>query len=418
MISVWLYSSLSAVPWPVIIPVKCGALGPVNNEGFMENTVAASSEEVQMFRDMVLRFFEQEVLPHYDSWEKNHKMPRDMWRTLGAAGMLLVDFPEEYGAAGASFDVCQMIQQEMCRLGLHGLATGYNIHANIVAPYILNIANQQQKDRWLPGMATGEILTAIAMTEPGAGSDLAGMRTTAVKEGDEYVLTGSKTFITNGNEAEMIIVCAKTDPSKGSKGISLFLVDTSLPGFSTGKPINKMGQHCSDTAELFFENMRIPTDSLLGEEGKGFVYLMQELPRERLGCAVQAIGHAQGALDLTVEYVKERKAFGQSVAQFQNTRFKLAQCNTELEMCKALLEKNMVKYQNQQMTVTDAAVLKLSATEMQLTMVNECLQLFGGYGYTDEYPISRFYRDARVQTIYAGSSEIMKEMIARDLLGR
>jgi len=384
----------------------------------MENTVAASSEEVQMFRDMVLRFFEQEVLPHYDSWEKNHKMPRDMWRTLGAAGMLLVDFPEEYGAAGASFDVCQMIQQEMCRLGLHGLATGYNIHANIVAPYILNIANQQQKDRWLPGMVTGDVLTAIAMTEPGAGSDLAGMRTTAVKEGDEYVLNGSKTFITNGNEAEMIIVCAKTDPSKGSKGISLFLVDTSLPGFSTGKPINKMGQHCSDTAELFFENMRIPADSLLGEEGKGFVYLMQELPRERLGCAVQAIGHAQGALDLTVEYVKERKAFGQSVAQFQNTRFKLAQCNTELEMCKALLEKNMVKYQNQQMTVTDAAVLKLSATEMQLTMVNECLQLFGGYGYTDEYPISRFYRDARVQTIYAGSSEIMKEMIARDLLGR
>jgi len=384
----------------------------------MENTVAASSDEVQMFRDMVLRFFEQEVLPHYDSWEKNHKMPRDMWRTLGAAGMLLVDFPEEYGAAGASFDVCQMIQQEMCRLGLHGLATGYNIHANIVAPYILNIANQQQKDRWLPGMVTGEVLTAIAMTEPGAGSDLAGMRTTAKKEGDEYVLTGSKTFITNGNEAEMIIVCAKTDPSKGSKGISLFLVDTSLPGFSTGKPIDKMGQHCSDTAELFFENMRIPADALLGEEGKGFVYLMQELPRERLGCAVQAIGHAQGALDLTVEYVKERKAFGQSVAQFQNTRFKLAQCNTELEMCKALLEKNMVKYQRQQMTVTDAAVLKLSATEMQLTMVNECLQLFGGYGYTDEYPISRFYRDARVQTIYAGSSEIMKEMIARDLLGR
>jgi len=384
----------------------------------MENTVAASSEEVQMFRDMVLRFFEQEVLPHYECWEKNHKMPRDMWRTLGAAGMLLVDFPEEYGAAGASFDVCQMIQQEMCRLGLHGLATGYNIHANIVAPYILNIANQQQKDRWLPGMVTGDVLTAIAMTEPGAGSDLAGMRTTAKKEGDEYVLNGAKTFITNGNEAEMIIVCAKTDPSKGSKGISLFLVDTSLPGFSTGKPINKMGQHCSDTAELFFENMRIPADSLLGEEGKGFVYLMQELPRERLGCAVQAIGHAQGALDLTVEYVKERKAFGQSVAQFQNTRFKLAQCNTELEMCKALLEKNMVKYQNQQMTVTDAAVLKLSATEMQLTMVNECLQLFGGYGYTDEYPISRFYRDARVQTIYAGSSEIMKEMIARDLLGR
>jgi len=417
MLSGWLYSSLWVRAWLAIIVINNVSQRGLN-EGFMVNATDTSSEEVQMFRDMVLRFFEQEVLPHYDSWEKNHKMPRDMWRTLGAAGMLLVDFPEEYGAAGASFDVCQMIQQEMCRLGLHGLATGYNIHANIVAPYILNIANQQQKDRWLPGMVTGDVLTAIAMTEPGAGSDLAGMRTTAVKEGEEYVLNGSKTFITNGNEAQMIIVCAKTDASAGSKGISLFLVDTSLPGFSTGKPIDKMGQHCSDTAELFFENMRIPADSLLGEEGKGFVYLMQELPRERLGCAVQAIGHAQGALDLTVEYVKERKAFDQSVAQFQNTRFKLAQCNTELEMCKALLEKNMVKYQTQQMTVTDAAVLKLSATEMQLTMVNECLQLFGGYGYTDEYPISRFYRDARVQTIYAGSSEIMKEMIARDLLGR
>jgi acyl-CoA dehydrogenase len=384
----------------------------------MTNVADAVNEDVQMFRDMVLRFFEQEVLPHYDTWEKNHKMPREMWNTLGTAGMLLVDLPEEYGTAGTRFEVCQMIQEEMCRLNLHALATGYNIHANIVAPYILNIGNKQQKDRWLPPMATGEVLTAIAMTEPGAGSDLAGMRTSAVKDGDEYIINGSKTFITNGNEANMIIVCAKTDPAAGSKGISLFLVDTSLPGFSTGNPIDKIGQHCSDTAELFFENMRIPADALLGEEGKGFVYLMQELPRERLGCAVQAIGHAQGALDITVEYVTERKAFGQSVSQFQNTRFKLAQCNTELEMCRALLEKHMDKYQRQKMTVNDAAMLKLAATEMQLTMVNECLQLFGGYGYTDEYPISRFYRDARVQTIYAGSSEIMKEVIARGLLGR
>jgi len=375
-------------------------------------------EEVQMFRDMVLRFLDQEVLPHYDSCEKNHKTPREIWNTFGAAGMLLVDFPEKYGAAEASFDVCQMIQEEMCRLGLHGLATGYNIHANIVAPYILNIANDEQKDRWLPGMVSGEVLTAIAMTEPGAGSDLAGMRTSAVKDGDDYILSGSKTFITNGNSADLIIVCAKTDTNAGSKGISLFLVDTSLDGFSTGNPIDKMGQHSSDTAELFFENMRIPSSALLGQEGRGFIYLMQELPRERLGCAVQAIGHAQGALDLTVDYVTERKAFGQSVSQFQNTRFKLAQCNTELELCRALLEKHMDKYKRHEMTVTDAAMLKLAATEMQLTMVNECLQLFGGYGYTDEYPISRFYRDARVQTIYAGSSEIMKEVIARDLLGR
>jgi len=384
----------------------------------MSATEDSYNEEIQMFRDMVLRFLEQEVLPHYDTWEKNHKMPREMWNTMGSAGLLLVDFPEKYGAAEASFDVCQMIQEEMCRLGFHGLGTGYNIHANIVAPYILNIGTEEQHDRWLPGMVTGEVVTALAMTEPGAGSDVAGMRTNAIKDGDEYVLNGSKTFITNGNDADMIIVCAKTDIHAGSKGISLFLVDTSLPGFSTGKPIEKMGQHCSDTAELFFENMRIPSNALLGEEGKGFVYLMQELPRERLGCAVQAIGHAQGALDLTCDYVKDRKAFGQSISQFQNTRFKLAECQTELEMCRALLEKHMQKYQRGEMTVTDAAMLKLAATEMQLTMVNQCLQLFGGYGYTDEYPISRFYRDARIQTIYAGSSEIMKEVIARGILGR
>jgi len=384
----------------------------------MSATQDNNSEEIQMFRDMVLRFLEQEVLPHYDTWEKNHKMPREMWNTLGSAGMLLVDFPEKYGAADASFEVCQMIQEEMCRLGFHGLATGYNIHANIVAPYVLNIGTKEQHERWLPGMVSGEVLTALAMTEPGAGSDVAGMRTNAIKDGDEYVLNGSKTFITNGNDANMIVVCAKTDIHAGAKGISLFLVDTSLPGFSTGKPIEKMGQHCSDTGELFFENMRIPSNALLGEEGKGFVYLMQELPRERLGCAVQAIGHAQGALDLTCDYVKDRKAFGQTVSQFQNTRFKLAQCQTELELCRALLEKHMYKYKTGEMTVTDAAMLKLSATEMQLTMVNECLQLFGGYGYTDEYPISRFYRDARIQTIYAGSSEIMKEVIARGILGR
>jgi acyl-CoA dehydrogenase len=384
----------------------------------MSTYTDAQNEEIEMFRDMVLRFLEQEVRPHYDEWEKNHKTPRQMWHTLGSAGMLLVDFPEKYGAAGASFDVCQMIQEEMCRMNFHALATGYNIHANIVAPYILNIGTRQQQDRWLPPMVTGEVLTALAMTEPGAGSDVAGMRSNAVKDGDDYILNGSKTFITNGNTADMIIVCAKTDTSLGAKGISLFLVDTTLPGFSTGKPIEKIGQHSSDTAELFFENMRIPGDALLGEEGKGFVYLMQELPRERLGCAVQAIGHAQGALDITCDYVKDRKAFGQSISQFQNTRFKLAQCQTDLELCRALLEKHMDKYKREEMTVTDAAMLKLAATEMQLTTVNECLQLFGGYGYTDEYPISRFYRDARIQTIYAGSSEIMKEVIARKILGR
>lgn len=378
----------------------------------------SNAEEIQLFRDMVLRFLEQEILPHYEEWEANHHTPKEIWQTMGQAGLLLVDLPEKYGAADTSFDVAQMIQEEMCRLGLHALATGYNIHANIVAPYIWNIGTEQQKQEWLPSMVSGDVLTALAMTEPGAGSDVAAMRTVAQKAGDEYILNGSKTFITNGNMADMIIVCAKTDSQAGAKGISLFLVDTSLPGFSTGSPIHKIGQHSSDTAELFFEDMRIPADALLGQEGQGFVYLMQELPRERLGCAVQAIGHAQGALDLTIEYVTERKAFGQRVGQFQNTRFKLAECQTELELCRAMFEKHMDMFKRNEMTVTDAAMLKLAATEMQLKMVNECLQLFGGYGYTDEYPISRFYRDARVQTIYAGSSEIMKEVVARGMLGR
>ena len=377
-----------------------------------------TNEELSMFRDMVKRFLAQEVFPHYDDWESAHIIPREFWRTMGEAGLLLVDFPEKYGAAGSSFDVCQMIQEEMSYAGLHGLATGYNIHANIVGPYVDNIATDAQKDKYLPRMVSGEIITAIAMSEPGAGSDLASMRTSAIRDGDEYVINGSKTFITNGIHADMVIVCAKTDPSLGAKGISLFMVDAALPGFARGKKIEKIGQHCSDTAELFFDNLRVPADALLGQEGKGFAYLMQELPRERLGCAVQAIGHAHGALDRTIEYVTERKAFGQSVSQFQNTRFKLAESKVQLELCRAMLEKLMDKFSLGKMTVEDAALIKYASTEMQLTMVNECLQLFGGYGYTDEYPISRYYRDARVQTIYAGSSEIMKEVIARGILGR
>jgi len=375
-------------------------------------------QELDMFRDMVQRFLKEEVEPNYERWEHDHLMPKEFWRTMGNAGVLLVDMDEQYGAANASFEVSMMIQEEMCSSGYHSLATGYNIHANIVAPYINNIGTQAQRDKWLPGMATGEIVTALGMTEPSAGSDLAALRSKAVKDGDEYVLNGSKVFITNGLHADMVIVAAKTDPSAGAKGVSLFMVDTSLPGFSTGKKIEKMGQHSSDTAELFFSDVRVPADALLGQEGRGFIYMMEELPRERLGCAMQAIGHARGALELTAEYVTERKAFGQKVSQFQNTRFKLAEVKIDLELCQALVEKYMVKFDKGEMTVEDAAVVKYATTEMQLRAVNECLQLFGGYGYTDEYPISRFYRDARVQTIYAGSSEIMKEIVARGVVGR
>ncbi len=376
------------------------------------------NEELDMFRDMVQRFLKEEVEPNFEQWEHDHLMPKEFWRTMGDAGILLVDLDEQYGAANASLDVSMMIQEEMCAAGYHALATGYNIHANIVAPYIDNIGTQEQRDKWLPGMVTGEIVTALGMTEPSAGSDLAALRTKAIKDGNEYVLNGSKVFITNGIHADMVIVAAKTDPSAGAKGVSLFLVDTSLPGFSTGKKIEKMGQHSSDTAELFFSDVRLPANALLGQEGRGFIYMMEELPRERLGCAMQAIGHARGALEITAEYVTERKAFGQKISQFQNTRFKLAEIKIELELCQALVEKYMLKFDQGLMTVEDAAVVKYATTEMQLRTVNECLQLFGGYGYTDEYPISRFYRDARVQTIYAGSSEIMKEIVARGVVGR
>jgi len=373
------------------------------------------NEEMNLFREMTIRCLEQEISPHYEQWEEEHATPRGIWNTLGQAGLLGPDLPEMYGAAETSFEVSQMITYEMSRMGFGGLSSGYNIHSNIVMPYILHIGTDQQKQQWLPKMVTGEVLSAIAMTEPGAGSDLAGMTTSAVKDGDDWVLNGSKVFITNGIYADLVVVCAKTDPNAGSKGISLFLVDTTLPGFNRGKSIRKIGQHSSDTAELFFENMRVPANALLGEPGKGFVYLMQELPRERLGVASQAVGAADGALALTIDYVKERKAFGQAISEFQNTRFTLAGCKTQIEANRALLNSCLDKYSRQEMTVDDAAILKLSATEMQVQVIDQCLQMFGGYGYTAEYPISRFYVDARIQTIYAGTSEIMKEVISRSM---
>lgn len=376
------------------------------------------TEQLSLFREMTQRALEQEVAPYYDVWEKAGQTPRELWQTLGNAGMLCVDLPEEYGAAGASFEVAQMVIGEMSRMGFGGLASGHNIHSNIVAPYLLHIGSEAQKNRWLPAMVSGDIVGAIAMTEPGTGSDLAALRTSAVRDGDDWIINGSKIFITNGLQADLVIVCARTSPNAGAKGISLFLVDTRLPGFSRGKGIQKIGQHSSDTAELFFDNLRIPADALLGEENKGFVYLMQELPRERLGCATQAIWATDGALALTLEYVAERIAFGQRIGSFQNTRFTLAEVKTQLELCRAYYQQCMTKYNEGIMTVEDAALLKLSATEMQCKAADQCLQLFGGYGYTTEYPISRFYVDARVQTLYAGTSEIMKEVIARALLGR
>ena len=376
------------------------------------------SEEMTLFRDMARRAFEAEISPHYEQWEEQHMVPRELWRTLGAAGLLCADVDEAYGAAGTSPHVTLMLIEELSRMGFGGFASGFGIHSNIVAPYLSRHGTEEQKQQWLPKMVTGDAVGALAMTEPGAGSDVQAIRTNAVRDGDEWILNGSKIFITNGMHADLVIVAAITDPGKGAKGTSLFLVDTSLPGFERGKKIEKIGQHASDTALLFFQDMRLPAAALLGQENKGFVIMMEELPRERLGIAAQAVASAEGALDLTVAYVLERKAFGQAIGSFQNTRFKLADVRTQIALNRALYEQCADEYSRGELTADKAAMLKLASCEMQCDTIDECLQLFGGYGYTVEYPISRFYTDARIQRIYGGSSEIMRELVARSILGR
>ncbi|WFE71505.1 acyl-CoA dehydrogenase family protein [Halomonas sp. M1] len=372
----------------------------------------------ELFHAMISRCLAQEVAPFYPQWEEAGEIPRSLWRALGAAGLLGIDLDDTWGGAGADIAITQLALEEISRQGFGGLASAYNIHANIVMPYLQNLGTNEQRETWLPAMALGECLGAIAMSEPHAGSDLAAMKTRASKTTEGWELNGSKLFITNGQVADLVIVCAKTDPSAGAKGVSLFLVDTTLPGFSRGKPIKKIGQHASDTAELAFDQLLLPHSALLGEEGAGFRYLMQELPRERLGVGAQALGAVEGALALTLDYVTQRHAFGQRVADFQNTRFTLAEIKAQLDMARAYFDQCVDKYRHGTMTSTDAAILKLQLSELQCRAVDRCLQLFGGYGYTHEYPISRFYLDARVQTIYAGSSEIMKEVVARSLLGK
>ena len=376
------------------------------------------NEELTLFRDMARRAFEQLISPHYEAWEEQHLVPRELWNQLGEAGLLCPDMPEAYGGAGTSPQVCFAMIEELSHMGFGGFASGYGIHSNIVAPYIEHFGTEEQKQLWLPKMVSGEAVGALAMTEPGAGSDVQGIRTSAVRDGDEWVLNGSKIFITNGIHADVVVVAAITDPGKGAKGTSLFLVDSSLPGFDKGKKIEKIGQHASDTAELFFQDVRLPANALLGELNKGFVIMMTELPRERLGIAAQAIAAAEGALEITVDYVQERKAFGQTIASFQNTRFTLADVKTEIAINRAFYEKCADQYTRDELTSDDAAMLKYAATEMQCKTIDQCLQLFGGYGYTAEYPISRYYTDARIQRIYGGSSEIMRELVARSIVGR
>jgi acyl-CoA dehydrogenase len=374
--------------------------------------------EYELFRDNVRRFLEKEIAPFYEKWEKESWMPREIWNKLGENGLLCVDQSEEHGGAGVPFQFSMLILEEMARAGLASLGTGVSVHSDIVAPYVQHIGTEEQRAYWIPKLASGECVGGIGMTEPGAGSDLASIRTTAIKQGDHYVLNGSKTFISNGQHAGLIVLAAKTDPNAGAKGVSLFLVDTSLPGFSKGRNLEKIGLHSQDTSELFFDNVKLPLNSLLGEEGKGFAYMMQELPRERLNIAVLGVYAAEGVLDKTVEYVKDRKAFGAPLAQLQNTRFTLAQCKTDIECNKAFLNQCIERYTQGKLDVPTAAMIKLSTTDLQGRVADACLQMHGGYGYMVEYPVSRAYVDARIQRIYGGANEIMKEVIARSLVGR
>lgn len=374
--------------------------------------------EIELFRTNVRKYLEREIAPHYAQWEKDEILPREVWTGLGENGFLCVDVPEQYGGFGAPFRLSAIVVEEASRMGFGGLASNISVHSDIVAPYILHLGTEEQKQTWLPRMVTGEAIGAIGMTEPGAGSDLQGMKTRAEKDGDSYVINGQKTFITNGQHCDVIVLATKTDPNAGSRGMTLFTVDTSLPGFARGRNLEKMGHHCADTSELFFENVRVGADQILGGEGKGFANLMNELPRERLILAIGAIGACEGMLERTTTYVQERKAFGQSVAQFQNTRFKLANLKAQVEVNKAFVAQCTDQYDEGALTAVNASIAKYTTTELQGVVADQCLQLFGGYGYMQEYPISRDYVDARIQRIYGGTSEIMLEIVARDLLGR
>jgi len=377
-----------------------------------------SKHELDLFRDSVSKLLQAEVAPHYEAWEKASIVPRALWNTLGDAGLLCVDLAEDCGGCAAPFRYSVVVGEELARMGFGALATNVMVHSDIVAPYLSHLGTHEQKERWLPRMASGATVGAIAMTEPGAGSDLQAIRTGAVKDGDAYVLNGSKTFITNGQHADLVIVAAKTDPTAGAKGISLFLVDASLPGFSRGRNLDKIGQHSGDTSELFFSDLRVPASALLGAEGRGFAYLMNELPRERLMIGALGVAAARGALDLTIAYVQERELFGQKLSQLQNTRFELARMETECRVNAAFVDHCIEQYERGELDAATASMAKYSATEMQYRVSDGCLQLFGGYGYSSEYPISRAFVDARVQRIYGGTSEVMKEIIARSLLGR
>ncbi|QIO09402.1 acyl-CoA dehydrogenase family protein [Acinetobacter lanii] len=378
----------------------------------------AYDADLELFRDNFKRFMNEHVAPYYEQWERDGIMPRSIWHLLGENGYLCVDVPEAYGGYGVPTEYSLMLVEESSRAGFAALSTGISCHSEIAAPYILNIANEEQKQYWLPKMVSGEVVGAIGMTEPGAGSDLQAIRTSAILQGDHYLLNGSKTFISNGQHADLVVLAVKTDPQARAKGVSLLLVDTHLDGFKKGTNLEKIGLHSQDTSELFFDNVKVPANQLLGQAGQGFAYMMQELPRERTSIAATALGAIRGCIDLATQYVKERQAFGQAVGSFQNTRFVLAQAKIDELATAAFYNQNLALYKEGKLDVETAAALKSFSTDMQMKIADNLLQLFGGYGYMTEYPISRFFVDARIQRIYGGTNEIMKEIVARGILGR
>jgi acyl-CoA dehydrogenase len=372
--------------------------------------------EHEMFRDAFRKFLQEEAVPFHDQWEKEGQVSRNLWKKAGENGFLSPTVPEAYGGVGGDFRFNAIVDEEIANFGLSGI--GFGLHSDIAVPYIMAYGTEAQKQKYLPGCVNGDIITAIAMTEPGTGSDLQGVKTNAVLDasGEYYLLNGSKTFITNGQMADLVIVVAKTNPDAGAKGTSLFLVDADMPGFAKGKNLHKIGMKAQDTSELFFQDVKVPKDNLLGAEGMGFIYLMQELPQERLSVGLNAIASAESILKQTISYVKERKAFGREIASFQNTQFKLAEMSATLTMARVFVDKCLELHLNKQLDVVTAAKLKLLSTEIQCDVIDECLQLHGGYGYMWEYPVARAYADARVQKIYAGTNEIMKLIIGRSLV--
>jgi len=367
----------------------------------------------EAFRDSVRRFIEREIVPNHAAWEDQGYVDREVWRKAGANGLLCLTMPEEYGGAGVDklFSIVQI--EELTRAGCSGI--GFGLHSEIVAPYLLRYGTEEQKQRWLPRLANGEMIGAIAMSEPAAGSDLQAVKTTALRRDDHYVLNGSKTFITNGWHADLVIVVAKTNPEAGAKGTSLLVVERGMPGFEKGQRLKKLGLKAQDTSELFFDNVKVPLENLLGGENSGFVSLMQELPWERLQIAIAAVASAQIAIDRTIDYVKERKAFGQAVASFQNTRFTLAELQTQVQVARVFVDRCIELLMKRELDAATASMAKYWTTDLQCKVIDECLQLHGGYGFMWEYPIARQFADSRVQRIYGGTNEIMKEVIARSM---